>query len=63
MIDIQEITACRLCGNKSLEEILNLGSLSLTGVFPPETDCIVSTAPLELVKCHGPSSCYGQIRH
>lgn len=45
------IEKCRICGNRQLVEILNLGNQSLTGVFhaPSET---IDKAPLVLVKCH-----------
>lgn len=44
------IDSCRICGNKQLVEILDLGNQSLTGSFhlPSES---VDTAPLVLVKC------------
>jgi len=60
------IESCRICGNKLLIEILNLGEQSLTGIFhePQET---VDTAPLILVKCYDndSSKCCGlvQLKH
>jgi hypothetical protein len=44
------IDSCRICGNKQLVEILDLGNQSLTGSFhlPSES---VDKAPLVLVKC------------
>lgn len=60
------IDQCRICGNKQLVEILNLGEQALTGIFhaPDET---IDTAPLVLVKCHDEdaSSCCGlvQLKH
>lgn len=46
----REITKCRICGNKNLKTVLNLGMQKLTGVFPmPDEE--VGEGPLELVKC------------
>ena len=45
------IRSCRICGNKNLIEVLNLGTMALTGVFPKPEDS-VDAGPLELVKCH-----------
>ncbi len=59
-----EITACRCCGNTTLESILSLGVQELTGVFPRSADERVTSGPLELVKCFGPSTCgLVQLRH
>jgi len=46
----QEIKKCRICGNKNLVEILNLGEQALTGVFPKKNE-EVESGPLEIVKC------------
>ncbi|QQG52626.1 MAG: class I SAM-dependent methyltransferase [Candidatus Falkowbacteria bacterium] len=46
----QEISECRICGNKNLISILDLGEQHLTGIFPkPEDE--VERGPLEIVKC------------
>lgn len=45
------MTACRLCGSNALVEVLDLGELALTGVFPQTPDELVTTGPLELVWC------------
>ncbi len=46
----QEIAKCRICGNKNLVSILDLGHQHLTGIFPkPEDE--VERGPLEIVKC------------
>jgi hypothetical protein len=45
------ITACRLCGGKTLTKILDLGEQALTGVFPKRADVDVPKGPLVLVKC------------
>ncbi len=49
----KEISQCRICGNSNLVSILNLGNQTLTGVFPKSKDEVVTSGPLELVKCHG----------
>lgn len=47
----QEISGCRICGNKNLRPILSLGKQSLTGVFPKTKDQHVASGPLSLVQC------------
>ena len=49
------ITECRICGNKNLEKIFDLGSQALTGIFPKDKETKVTKGPLSLVKCHGKS--------
>ena len=46
-----EIKKCRICGNSDLIPILNLGFQALTGVFPRKKDEVITSGPLELVKC------------
>lgn len=46
----KEIPACRICGNKNLKTIIDLGNMALTGVFPMPGETIDSS-PLEMVKC------------
>ncbi|WP_241825353.1 class I SAM-dependent methyltransferase [Micromonospora sp. CB01531] len=59
---ITECTECRICGNRALVPILDLGNQALTGIFPRPGE-VVPTAPLELVKC-GPGGCgLVQLRH
>src|SRR4051812_42419093 len=48
---IKPISKCRICGNKNLVSILNLGEQVLTGVFPRSPDEKITRGPLELVKC------------
>ena len=58
------IAECRICGGSSLVTVLDLGLQALTGVFPPAARPEVESAPLELVKCHGPGACgLVQLRH
>ena len=53
----KEIKQCRICGNKNLVPVVDLGDFALTGVFPKSPNEIVETGRLELVKCHGSSKC------
>ncbi len=46
----QQVTKCRICGNTSLNPIIDLGVQALTGVFPRRNE-VVESGPLELVKC------------
>jgi len=50
---MREMTRCRICGNDRLVTVLDLGSQTLTGVFPRTREEKVTRGPLELVKCHG----------
>jgi NDP-4-keto-2,6-dideoxyhexose 3-C-methyltransferase len=60
----KEVTACRVCGNKKLESILNLGVQALTGVFPRAASDPLTVGPLELMKCVGDDVCgLVQLRH
>ena len=57
------INSCRLCGNKDLTSILDLGNQYLTGVFPqPSSASSLVQGPLELVKCHDPGSACGLLQ-
>ncbi|MET9448445.1 class I SAM-dependent methyltransferase [Streptomyces cinerochromogenes] len=57
------ITECRVCGNRTLLQVLNLGEQALTGIFARSRDEQVPTAPLELVRC-SPDGCgLVQLRH
>jgi hypothetical protein len=61
-----KIDKCRICGNTELSTLLNLGEQYLTGVFPRSPDEVITSGPLELVKCTGsPSDACGlvQLRH
>lgn len=48
----KRITQCRVCGNKNLISLLNLGEQALTGIFPKNKEEPITSGPLELVKCH-----------
>ncbi|PPS67063.1 MULTISPECIES: class I SAM-dependent methyltransferase [Streptomyces] len=57
------VTACRICANRELLPVLDLGEQALTGVFPMRRDEAVPSIPLELVKC-SPQGCgLVQLRH
>lgn len=60
-----EVKECRVCGNKRLEVILDLGMQALTGVFPRERSQAVRSGPLVLVKCdERPETCgLVQLKH
>lgn len=53
----RECTACRICGNTELEQVLDLGTQMLTGVFPRLQDQRITSGPLELVKCTADDGC------
>ena len=55
-----------MCGNDNLVSVVNLGDQCLTGVFPAGKEQLITSGPLELVKCvgKGSSSCgLVQLRH
>ena len=51
----EKIDCCRVCQNRNLESVLDLGEQHLTGMFPRTKEQQVPQAPMELVKCHGPA--------
>ncbi len=53
----KKIEKCRICGNKNLECVLDLGNQMLTGVFPAKVNDKVTIGPLRLVKCYGEDVC------
>jgi C-methyltransferase C-terminal domain/Methyltransferase domain/Putative zinc binding domain len=61
----QKIEKCRVCGNRDLIEVLDVGVQTLTGVFPRSRDEAVTAGPLRLVKCTGASDACGllQLQH
>jgi NDP-4-keto-2,6-dideoxyhexose 3-C-methyltransferase len=59
---IVECTECRICGNRSLVPVLDLGVQALTGIFPRPGEAVPS-APLELVKCGHDGCGLVQLRH
>lgn len=61
----QAITRCRICGNRRLEVILELGVQKLTGVFPASPNADLLGGPLELIRCVPSAQHCGlvQLRH
>jgi len=58
---IQEIKNCRICKSSELVEVVNLGSQSLTGVFPENSNDKTLSGPLAIAWC---SSCdLVQLKH
>jgi hypothetical protein len=43
--------SCRLCGNADLTEVVNLGEMSFTGIFPATTFETVPSGPLRVGLC------------
>jgi C-methyltransferase-like protein/putative zinc binding protein/methyltransferase family protein len=60
-----KVEQCRICGNRELVEVLDLGVQALTGVFPTHREQAVTAGPLKLVKCTGGSNVCGllQLQH
>ena len=57
-MNFKEITKCRICGSKELNEILSLGPIAQTGCFlETESGSGHETGPLDLVMCGGENSC------
>jgi len=52
----KKIESCRICGNKDLIPIVNLGDAALTGVFPKNKDEFIESGPLSLVRCNNESN-------
>ena len=61
----RKILKCRICGNKNLEKVLDLGMQMLTGIFPHDKKKAITTGPLCLVKCTGGDEACGllQLEH
>ena len=47
-----KIDGCRVCGNKDLVTVLDLGDQFLSGIFPKKIDLDMPRGPLKLVKCN-----------
>lgn len=61
----KKVEKCRICGNRHLECVLDLGEQMLTGVFPRERGAKITSGPLRLVKCTGGDEVCGllQLEH
>jgi NDP-4-keto-2,6-dideoxyhexose 3-C-methyltransferase len=57
-----QVTKCRICGNPHLEQVLDLGDQTLTGVFPKMVEQKITRGPLQLVKCFGSNDCCGLLQ-
>ncbi len=53
MSGYREIHACRMCNGSHLIPVLNLGSLSLTGIFPKSASAEITQGPLAVGWCPG----------
>ena len=53
---MKPINECRICKNKNLKKIINLGNFSFTGIFPKKNNQKISKGILQLLKCHGRSN-------
>lgn len=53
----KEINKCRVCGSKQLKILMDLGSQALTGVFPKSAGEIISSGPVQLVRCSESQGC------
>ena len=49
----KRVESCRICGNRNLVRVLDLGEQVLTGVFPRNRTAQITKGPLRLVKCIG----------
>lgn len=49
---IEEINSCRICGNKDLIPVMDLGTHHLSGRFPGADETDPPKAPLALVRCN-----------
>ena len=47
-----KIDGCRVCGNKDIITVLDLGDQFLSGIFPKKIDLDMPRGPLKLVKCN-----------
>jgi NDP-4-keto-2,6-dideoxyhexose 3-C-methyltransferase len=61
----RKVDKCRVCGNRELVEVLDLGAQTLTGVFPKSRSERITAGPLQLVKCMGAETACGllQLQH
>jgi len=50
-VPFKETNKCRICGNRNLVGLLNLGEQALTGTFPKSKATKLTTGPLEIIKC------------
>ena len=62
---LKQVQKCRICGNRNLVGVLDLGDQVLTGVFPRNRSTQITKGPLRLVKCMGDGDVCGllQLEH
>jgi len=48
---------CRICGGDKFEEIMCLGDQALTGVFPATKEEVVTSGPVDLIRCSETNGC------
>lgn len=53
---------CRICGNSELKKVVDLGEQTLTGIFPKQKDTLITSGPLQLVKCVGDDKTCGLLQ-
>ena len=58
----KKVEKCRICGNKNLVRVLDLGDQMLTGIFPKEKNANITVGPLRLVKCAGGDEVCGLVQ-
>lgn len=49
-MSIKELKNCRICNNSKIEDIIDLGNLAITGIFPSPGE-IIDYCPLILCRC------------
>jgi NDP-4-keto-2,6-dideoxyhexose 3-C-methyltransferase len=61
----RKVEKCRVCGNRELVQVLDVGVQALTGVFPKSRSEVITAGPLKLVKCMGGANVCGllQLQH
>lgn len=47
------ISICRVCHSSAFDEIINLGNQPLSGVFPQNSEELISSGDLQLMRCSG----------
>lgn len=57
-----KIEECRICGNKELTSILDLGNQCVSGIFPKEINPNMYRGPLKLVKCNESNGGCGHVQ-
>jgi hypothetical protein len=56
-LSVKQIKNCRICNSSFLENTLDIGIQTLTGVFPKTKDQKITSGPLRLVRCVDPDGC------